>query len=354
MQSKSTDTKNKNQVKGALTEEILAEYYRRNGYYVVRGVEVSFNNKRVTDIDLWLYLKSSNMSQEITIVDIKNRKTPQAFERFLWTKGLQSAVSADKAIIATTETNPSILKFGSKIDVKVLDGHFLKKLPKSVDLSNRLSEEELFNRIKEKTFIKLDGDWLGKLDLCKSLFSSKITFNTINIWLEHAYYFAFQVVTRPNSKEIALRLFYRILSYICIGIDSISKDLIYDDKPTRFTKFVNGFQYGTKDNTNIREEISNAVRIIEKFGNNEDVNESLIMYNFSKAVETLNCKILAEFFSNLTNIADMYEVAFELENLSMRKEDPTTFESSIISKRMIGCLLDYWDINRSDFELVKV
>lgn len=353
MEPKPTNTENKNQVKGATTEEILAEYYRMNGYYVVRGVEVSFNEKRVTDIDLWLYLKSSNMSQEITIVDIKNRKTPQAFERFLWTKGLQAAVSADKAIVATTETNPNILKFGNLIDVKVLDGHFLKKLPNSVDLSYRLSEEELLKSIKETNFVKMDGDWLGKLDLCKSLFSSKITFNTINIWLEHAYYFAFQVISRPNSKELALRLFYRILSYICIGIDSISKDLIYDDKPTRFSKFVNGFQYGNKDNAHMKEEISKAVRIIKKFGNVEDINEGLIAHNFFKAVESLNCKILAEFFSNLTNITDMYEVAFELENLSMKKENPTTFESSTKSKRMIGCLLDYWEINRSDFELIK-
>ncbi len=353
MEVDKTKVKNKNQEKGAKTEEYLAEYFRMNGYFVVRGVEVVYNNNKVTDIDLWLYLKSSNMSQEITIVDIKNRKSPQAFERFLWVKGLQVAVNADKAIIATTESNPEILRYGDSINVKVLDGNFLKKVPNSVDLKDRISEEELESMIKNTTFGKLDGDWKGRLDLCKSLFANGITFDTLNVWIENASYFAIQVISRPQSKEVALRVFYKLLSYICIGIDSLSKELIYEDKPTRYNQFLRGFQFGDKDYKQMRNDISMAISVVKRFSNNTDLVESNIIQNFLKAIESLNCRVLAEYFSNLNNIAELIEIAFEFDKLAMGSTTPTTYESSTKSKKIIGCFLDFWEISRSDYELVK-
>ncbi len=92
--------------KGEVMEELLRDYFMQAGYYVVRGVPFVYEGFDITDIDLWLYSRTSSISREITIVDIKNKKTPQAIERIFWTKGLAEAVGAGNAIVASTEKDP--------------------------------------------------------------------------------------------------------------------------------------------------------------------------------------------------------------------------------------------------------
>ena len=70
--------------KGMRLEEILRDYFLKTGVYVVRGVPFVYEQEDVTDIDLWMYSRTSSFSREITIVDVKNKKTPQALERIFW------------------------------------------------------------------------------------------------------------------------------------------------------------------------------------------------------------------------------------------------------------------------------
>ncbi|VCV83952.1 hypothetical protein BANRA_01843 [Escherichia coli] len=85
-------------------EELLRDYFMQAGYYVVRGVPFVYEGFDITDIDLWLYSRTSSISREITIVDIKIKT--QAIERIFWTKGLAEAVGAGNAIVASTEKDP--------------------------------------------------------------------------------------------------------------------------------------------------------------------------------------------------------------------------------------------------------
>ena len=80
--------------KGFEMEEQLRNYFMQSGYFVVRGVPFVYEGFDVTDIDLWLYSRESSLTRNITIVDVKNKKTPQAIERIFWAKGLAKAVSA--------------------------------------------------------------------------------------------------------------------------------------------------------------------------------------------------------------------------------------------------------------------
>ena len=73
--------KNTSLNKGFAMEEALRNYFIKTGYYVIRGVPFTFGGFDITDIDLWLYSRTSSVSREITIVDAKNKKTPQAIER---------------------------------------------------------------------------------------------------------------------------------------------------------------------------------------------------------------------------------------------------------------------------------
>ncbi|HDZ2802902.1 TPA: hypothetical protein RSS92_005430, partial [Klebsiella pneumoniae] len=150
--------------KGEVMEELLRDYFMQAGYYVVRGVPFVYEGFDITDIDLWLYSRTSSISREITIVDIKNKKTPQAIERIFWTKGLAEAVGANNAIVASTEKRSEVKDFGRKLNITVLDGNFLSKLQKSqTRLELRISDEELFYLFDSYGLGKLDGDWKQRI-----------------------------------------------------------------------------------------------------------------------------------------------------------------------------------------------
>lgn len=65
--------------KGFKTEEILRIYFLKNGYYVARGIPFNYRGFAITDIDLWLYNRTSSVSREISIVDIKNKKNTASY-----------------------------------------------------------------------------------------------------------------------------------------------------------------------------------------------------------------------------------------------------------------------------------
>ena len=95
-------------LKGPRMEELLRSYFLKAGYYVVRGVPFIYEGFDVTDIDLWLYSRTSSVSREITLVDAKNKKTPQAIERIFWVQGLRIATKATNAVVATTEKRQEV------------------------------------------------------------------------------------------------------------------------------------------------------------------------------------------------------------------------------------------------------
>ena len=112
--------------KGELMEEKLRHYFLSNGYYVARGVKYNFEGNEITDIDLFLYGRSSSIARERINVDIKNKKTPKAFERILWAKGLQVLLKFDSCVVATKDTRELIRNYGLKHNTVIFDGNFLE------------------------------------------------------------------------------------------------------------------------------------------------------------------------------------------------------------------------------------
>ena len=204
--------------KGHKAEECLRGYFLKSGYYVVRGVPFIYEGFNVTDIDLWLYGRASSVSREITIVDVKNKKTPQAIERIFWVQGLRQATNATNAVVATTDNRQEVKDFGNDLGILVLDGKFLKKLKNSYDpVAERLWDEEFSSTIEEYSLGKLDGDWKGRIVECKSLLSKALSFDSCNEWLAHAQFFAEQSITKPNQtrNRIEVSLLHMLIHSNC-------------------------------------------------------------------------------------------------------------------------------------------
>lgn len=336
--------------KGFEMEEQLRNYFIQSGYFVVRGVPFVYEGFDVTDIDLWLYSRESSLTRNITIVDIKNKKTPQAIERIFWAKGLAKAVSANNVIVATTDRRKEVKKFGLDLDVLVLDGVFLSKLAKSEGfLAHRLSDEEFFDEIDSYSLGKIDGDWKGQIVQCKSLLAKEIDFDACNQWLDSSRFFAEQILTKPSQLNVALRCFYYSLMLFSIGVDYILKELSFLDHEERVSKLVEGFTYGAKGFEGVTKMLSLSLSLVEQFAPEGKALSSQVRTKVMSDFESLPTNIIGEYFAKADVGKTIFTSAKELESLSMNRSFRDHSDSSIELRAIIGCLLDCWKINRKEF-----
>jgi hypothetical protein len=334
--------------KGYLAEELLRAYFSRAGYFVVRGVPFTYEGFDVTDIDLWLYSRSSSVSREIAIVDAKNKKTPQAIERIFWIKGLQKAVGASKAIVATTDRRPEVKDFGKELDVVVLDGNFLARLgsPEGYNPS-RLSDEEFFQIVADYTLGKLDGDWKGRVRLCKGLLSKGLTFDNCNAWLGHAKFFALNSMENQRQRVLALRCLYMICSFVALSIDYLLEELAFVEQQERATLLKEGFTYGSRGRSGLKKVLEIALGLVEQHAEDGALTSRQVRSSVERQLDSLQVDILAEYFSKPGVGRGLFAVAKEFEQLSMQRVFVEHSSASVELKSMLYCLMDHWSIDRS-------
>lgn len=336
--------------KGLKMEELLRSYFLKAGYYVIRSVPFVYAGFDVTDIDLWLYGRASSVSREITIVDIKNRRTPQAIERIFWVQGLKQATKATNAVVATTDKRQEIKDFGRDLGVLVLDGSFLARISKSDQtFAQRMTEEEFISRINEYSLGKLDGDWKGRVHLCKSLLSRGLSFDNCNEWLSQAKFFTEQAITKPTQQEIAVRCLYLVCSFIAIAIDFLLKELSFLEQSARSAIIRDGFTYGSKGSEGMRKVINIAMALVEQYAVDGKLISKQVRSNVERDLSALNTVILGEYFSKIDVAKNLLTVAKELEYLSMQRVFTPYAATSVEVRSILLFLLDYWGIDRVMF-----
>ncbi|PXK70341.1 hypothetical protein DMS13_01090 [Klebsiella variicola] len=336
--------------KGPKMEELLRSYFLKAGYYVIRGVSFVYEGFDVTDIDLWLYSRTSSVSREITLVDAKNKKTPQAIERIFWVQGLRIATKATNAIVATTEKRQEVKDFGRDLGILVLDGNFLGKLANSEDRNAiRLSDEEFFAKINDYSLSKLDGDWRGRIVLSKSLLAQSLSFDSCNEWLGQGKFFAEQSITKDIQRETALRCLYLVCSFVAIAVDYCMKELSFLDQSERSTLIKDGFTYGSRGSSGLKKIMNVAMGLVEEHANDGPAISRQVRLSVEKQLAQLNTAILGDFFSKNEVARTLFSVAKEFEQLAMKREFSSHETASIELRSTLFCLLDYWGIDRVMF-----
>ena len=336
-------------LKGPRMEELLRSYFLEAGYYVVRGVPFVYEGFDVTDIDLWLYSRASSVSREVTIVDAKNKKTPQAIERIFWVQGLKIATNATNAVVATTDKRQEVKDFGRDLGVLVLDGTFLAKLDRMpTPNALRLSDEEFMAEIDSYALNKLDGDWRARVLLSKSLLAKSLSFDSCNEWLSQGRFFAEQVIVKGNQSKTALRILYLLASFLFVAIDFCMRELSFHEQSERSKLLQDGFTYGSKGSAGLKKVLNIAIGLVEQHAKDGTLIAGQVRRSVEHQLAQLNTSILGEYFSRNDVARTLFSSAKAFEELAMNRD----FVSHAVApeyKGLLYCLLDYWEIDRAMF-----
>ena len=332
--------------KGEAAEEILRDYFLEQGYFVVRGVPYKYNQFDVTDVDLWLYSKTSNLTRERINVDIKRKRTPQALERIFWTKGLQQVLELDRCIVATTDTREDVREFGAKNGVMVLDGNFQNRLiNRGRIFQDRLSEEELLFLLEQDSSGKLGGDWKSKFLLAKARILNKLNFDGCNEYLKDIQYFLEQSIIRKHNSEGNLKILYITIAFFLINVDYLLKDYITFDAHVREKTLADGFRYGQMGKNKADEITTAAIRLASSVIVSNSISTTL-RQEIHNQFNAIPVEILSEFFSKLPNINSLIENAKFFEKFAYSKQSPIPSHLPVELQSIIGLLSDFFRIDR--------
>jgi hypothetical protein len=276
-------------------EETLREYFLEGGYYVLRGVKYRHRTLEVSDVDLWLYQRVSLFSRQRLTVDVKNRRIPQALERILWSKGLQTCLGTDGAIVATTDKREEVKQFADLHHVILLDGRFSGKLrDRYAGSSARFAEEELSARIRNSKSDRLGVEWLDRLVAAKSRVLSDLNFDGCNALLAELRYFAEQIKAVPHRAETATRIFYHVLSVFLVTLDFVLLGLAFHEKSDQQKRLAEGLRFGSAGARGADRIIAIASKLVAAYGGSR-ARQRDFAEEWSKQAQQLPVEILAEF-----------------------------------------------------------
>ncbi|MCW2082780.1 UNVERIFIED_ORG: hypothetical protein M2193_004955 [Bradyrhizobium japonicum] len=332
--------------KGASLEEIVRAYFDRQGFFALRSVPFRYGHDDVTDVDIWLYARPSAGVRTKGVVDVKNKKSPRALERVLWTKGLQAILGADVATVVTTDNNPRVARFGQEHRVAVLSKALLDRLQKSLNLDDRLSLEELLQEIRSYSAQKTDGDWIKRLEETKSGLISLSNFPALNRALQSFAFFAERIETRPHFAAPALRCSLISAAVGCVALDAALERLTFEDAGDRHRAILDGVRYGDSGDSRTQKSIQNVLALIEESMENGRVVALEARSRIDERFKAIRAEILADHFSREHNSSQLVQIARELEGAAHHKPGPAPASLSIDARAVLGVFADFVQIRR--------
>lgn len=330
--------------KGEIFEELVREYFSRRGFLAVRSVMFQFENDDVTDIDIWLYGKQASGFRMHGIVDAKNKKSPKAFERILWVKGLQAITGSDRAFVATTDSSEKTAAFGEQNNVLVLTKSFLQSIV-DPDNGGRLSLEEFNEYIHLFPSWKADGDWIRVINRVKSAVASTPPYQAFNIASAAFSFFAERIQTRPIYADQALRCALLVAAYACVALDRALEPLQFSAPALRKSSIVNGVAFGDSGDGKVRKSIKSVIDVIQEHVENGKAVSAKVRSFFDRLPTAVRADILSEHFESEARSQKLFQISRELERSAFLKQG-INLDLSVDAKSTLGAITDYCAIDR--------
>lgn len=335
--------------KGPAAEEALRFYFRQLGAYVVRGVKVRAGKDHVTDIDLWVYTRASMDARHIAIVDIKNKKRAKGYERLIWLKGLQSAIGADEAIVATTASKEELAPFASRMGLKLLSPQVFKAVMNRYStINDRLSSEDLEKMWRN---IKIEGNesLAARMETNLVEIGIGLGFSALNIWIDEAAKLLVYCHDHERNLGAVARAVLLCASLVAIAADYVGRNTAFSDTDSRKKYFREGLVFGNSAEGASDRYLVFAERVITDYLDKTGAAASTIRAGFQRSVESLPVGPFIDFFARPASGREMLEAANQLEAAAFSKNTPDFSQLPPEGKTVIALLIDYAGLDRRKF-----
>ncbi len=326
--------------KGFAAEEALRSYFRSIGYFVVRGIPLNYKKYDVTDVDLWLYVKATSLAAERGCVDVKRRRTPQAMERVLWTKGLKEVLGVDRAIVVTSDNRPETRDFGAAHGVAILQGEFLQRVVTAFPPSNHLTEEELFSLLKTPCIVDSDVEWRSWFRRVKAKLLDSLNFDGCNTFLVAAKLLLDEYLATGKSSEVPVRLLYAVMAYLLICLDYTSRSCVPLDLAIRTSILTDGFRYGEAGRQRTEEIVQMALQLLAEAGKTHLFSGDALRGEFERQVSEYRAEVLGEHFAKTETLKNLFNVARSFEEQAYCRTLLRPHEVPSEQKAVIGLICD--------------
>jgi hypothetical protein len=334
-------------VKGPRLEEVVRSFFSQQGYFALRSVPYRFSGDDVTDVDVWLYSRQAPSLRMTGIVDVKNKKSPRAYERILWTKGLQAALKADKAMVATTDGNPSVTALAKELGVTLIPRSFLERSEDSGALSSRLTLEDIVKQIETNRSHREDGNWIGVLADAKATLASIGGFPAFNRATAAFRFFAERAEVRVMHADIALRCALQGAAIACIALDMALARLSFDDRRARYNAIVDGINFGDTGDGRTKQALENAFSVIGETTQNGKAIAAQARAHLKHQLKSIRADLIAEYFMRESNAMQLFDAARELDEAAHTTAPPETNGLTVAARSIIGVLCDFVGMDRS-------
>lgn len=334
--------------KGFVAEEALRGYFRSIGYFVVRGIPLVYKRYDVTDVDLWLYVKATSLAAERTCVDVKRKKTPQAMERVLWTKGLKEVLGVDRAIVVTSDNRHETRDFGIAHGVSILQGQFLQRVVEAFPPRDRLTEEELFSFLRSPCVVDSRVDWPVWFRRVKGRLLDGLNFDGCNSFLLAVKLLLDEYVATGRSSEVSVRLLYIVIAYLLVCLDYTSRSYVSLDIAGRTSVLTDGFRYGEAGRQRTEEIGQMALQLLADAGKASFFSGETLRDEFDRQVSEYRAEILGEYFAKTETLKNLFDTARLFDELAYAKTllRPNEIPSEL--KSIIGLLCDLLHLDRRE------
>ncbi|RUV41897.1 MAG: hypothetical protein EOQ55_26780 [Mesorhizobium sp.] len=342
--------------KGQELEESLKAYFWQAGYFVVRGLPYQLDGEDVTDVDLWLYERPAASTRRRIIVDIKNKKSPKAAERVVWTKGLQAALGVDGAVVATTDSRPAVRRLGKALGLQILDGDAVSKIVQSdkLKVADQLSLDDLNALVRQIDNQRRSSEWRNTLHSARASMITGIGVQSANRNLAASAFFAEQTaLAQPSSGQalVGLRLFYLTSALAAISLDFVLADQAFRSPEERKSIIVNAIRFGQSEAVASMPIVSAAISLARKYAENGQATAKQIEYGFYQDADRIPAEFIAEYLAKIARADTLFNVAREVERASISVNVPGYDALSVEARSVLGVFLDFNGISRERIAL---
>lgn len=346
-------TSKKTGKKGFETEELLRSYFLEAGFFVVRGIILENAGDTLTDIDLWIYERSTTLARRRTIIDIKDNQDPKAAERLFFIKGLAEVLRVEGAGVATSDGRASLRDFARKNSVLWLDNWDIQRLKTSQKLnsSHRITEELMRQMVS-----LVDKDFASKAissvyNGIKNSIANRFGPSCANTALEGAGVFArLTVEAHPNSDVaiVAGRLTYFAISVAAAALDFYSAETALRPYSDRLVSFTKAIRYGDSS-SQTDERLKWTEMAIREYAPGGIGTAAAVREGFEQALQSVPAEGFAQVVVKLAASSELFRLARAMEDAAFSINVPCFDELEIGEKSLLAAVLDFVGIDRARF-----